>query len=119
MWANRKYPRTLCSCGTAGTPPPVQRTAQVAAGGTVADALGEVDHVLVPHVGQDGVNHDQVRLVEVDRVLTIDARVAGPEDHLARPRVDQPSMLVVGLVRQRGSDLLNIDRVQVEHPVSV
>ena len=28
-------------------------------------------------------------------------------------------MLVVGLVRQRGGDLLNIDHVQVEHPDSV
>ena len=54
-----------------------------------------------------------------DGVLTVDARVAGPEDHLARARIDQPSMLVVSLVRQRGGDLLNVDCVQLEHPVSV
>lgn len=44
----------------------------------------------------------------------VDARVAGPERHLAGARVDQPSVLVVGLIRQRGSDLLNHDLFQVE-----
>lgn len=45
--------------------------------------------------------------------------VASPEGHLACPRVDQPSVLVVGLIRERGRDLLNVERVQVEHPLRV
>ena len=59
------------------------------------------------------------QLIEVDWMLTVDSCIAGPEDHLPRPRVNQASMLAVGLVRQRGGDLLYIDHVQVEHPVSV
>ena len=66
-----------------------------------------------------GVDRDQVQLVEFDRVLTIDARVAGSESNLARSRVDQPSMFIVGLIRQRGGDLLNVNSFQAEHPVSV
>lgn len=86
-------------------------------GHAVADALGEVDHVLVPDVGRNGVDEDQVKLVEIDRVLPVDARVAGPEDHPATSRVDQPSMLVVGLICQGGGYLVNADTVQVQHPV--
>ena len=51
----------------------------------------------------------------VDGVLPVDARVAGPERHLARSWVDEPSVLVIGLIRKRGGDLLNVDSGQVEH----
>ena len=40
-------------------------------------------------------------------------------DHFARLWVDQPPMLEVGLVRQSGGDLLNVDSIQLDHPVSV
>ena len=66
--------------------PPGQCAAQAAPGGPVADALGEVDHVPVPDVGRQRVDQDQVQLIEVDRVLTVDSRIAGPEDHIARLR---------------------------------
>jgi hypothetical protein len=42
-------------------------------------------------------DQDQVaQLLEVHRVLSVDAGVAGPERNLAAPRVDQPPMLEVG-----------------------
>ena len=61
---------------------------------------------------------DEVQLVDLDGVLAVDARVAGPEDDLAGSRIEQPSMVVVRLIRQCGGDLLNVDAVQIEHTVS-
>ena len=75
-----------------------QRAAQALASAAVADAVAEVDYVLVPDVGREGVDHGQVQLVELDRVFTVAPRVAGPLQDLARCRLDQPSMLVVGLI---------------------
>jgi hypothetical protein len=34
-------------------------------------------------------------------------------------RVDQPPMLVVGLVGQRGRDLVQVKVVQVQHPIRI
>ena len=96
--------------------PPLQRAGQPSAGRPVADAVGEVGHVLIPDVRRERVDGNEVQLVDLDGVLPIDAGVAGPERHLARSRVDQPSVLVVGLIRERGGDLLNVDPAQVEHP---
>lgn len=48
---------------------------------------------------------------------SVDAGVAGPERDLAGLRVDQPPMLVVALVREGGSDLLNVERVRVKHRI--
>ena len=98
--------------------PSRQGAGQALVGAAVADGVGEVDHVLVPDVGRQRVDQDQVQLVELDRVLAINTRVAGPEGHLPGSWVDQP-MLVVGLIGQRGGYLLNIDGVQLKHLVSV
>jgi hypothetical protein len=52
---------------------------QDAAGSQIADADGEVGHVLVPHVGRQRLDREQIQLVEVDRGLTVDPAVLGPE----------------------------------------
>jgi hypothetical protein len=96
-------------------PPPLQRLGQASASCAVADAVSEVGHVLKPHVGRERIDDDEIELVDLDGVLPVDARVAGPERHLARLRVDQPSVLVVSLIRWRGCDLVNVDSAQVEH----
>ena len=100
-------------------PSPLQSLGQASAGRAVADAVGEVGHVLKPHVGGERVDDHEVQLIDLDGILPVDARVAGPERHLARARVDQPSVLVVSLIRQRSGDLLNVDSAQVEHPLRV
>jgi hypothetical protein len=58
---------------------------------------------------------DQVQLVEVNPGLAVDAGVGGPEHDLSGLWADQPPMLVVGLIRQRGSDLLKAKAAQVKH----
>ena len=45
---------------------PLQRLAQSSASGAVADAIGEVGRVLVPHVGREGVDEDEIQLVDLD-----------------------------------------------------
>jgi len=88
--------------------PSLQRVAQPPAGRAVADAFGEIGHVLVPDEGRERVDHDEVQLVDLDRVLAVDAGVAGPEQDFAGERIEQPS-IVVSLVPQRGGDLLDVD----------
>lgn len=60
-----------------------------------------------------------IQLLDLDGVLTVDAGVAGPERQLARAGVDQPPVLIVGLIRERAGDLLNVDSTQIEHPLRV
>ena len=79
------------------------------AGAALAEAVGEVGHVPIPDVGRERFDGDQVQLVELDGVLTVDAGVAGPRRNWTRSRVEQPSVLVVGLIRQGGGDLLDVD----------
>lgn len=80
--------------------------------------LGVVDHVLIPRVQREGIDDDEVQLVDLDGILPVDARISGLEDDRTRSRIEHPSVVVVGLVRRRGGDLLNVDAVQVEHAVS-
>src|SRR3954467_12901796 len=91
---------------------PFQRGGQTPPGSSVAEAVGKVDHVLVPDVGREGIDEDEVQLVDLDGVLTVDAGVAGPEDDFARAWIQKPSMVKVLLIRQCGGDLLNVDAVQ-------
>ena len=98
---------------------PLQRLAQSSASGAVADAVGKIGHVLVPHVGRKGVYGNEIQLVEFDRVMPVYARVAGPVRYLASARVDQPPVLVVSLIRQRRCDLLNVGLTEVEHLLRV
>ena len=101
--------------------PPFQRSEEPAAGTFVADGLGEVDHVAIPDPRRQGVDGDQglVQLVQVDRVVPVDAGVGSPEHDLTRVGVDQPCAFEVVLVRQRDGDLLQIDLVQVQHPARI
>ena len=92
---------------------------QPAPGGVVTDPFGEVGHVLVPDIGGKRIDWNQIQLVELDRVLPIDACINRPERDLASPWVDQPSVLVVGLIRQRRRNLVHVELVHVEHPLSV
>lgn len=97
-----------------------KRAAQALARHPMTDPLGEVDHVLIPDGRRQRVNEDQVvQLIDVDRVVAIDATVTGPEHDLPTLWVDQPPMVVVSLVGQRRGDFFDIDGIQVEHVVSV
>lgn len=97
-----------------------KRAAQALARHPMTDPLGEVDHVLIPDGRRQWVNEDQVvQLIDVDRVVAIDATVTGPEHDLPTLWVDQPPMVVVSLVGQRRGDFFDIDGIQVEHVVSV
>jgi hypothetical protein len=80
-----------------------------AAGRLVADAFGEVGHVLVPDVGRQRMDRDQVQVVEINGRVTIDATVRRPQHDRTRLRVDQPTLLVVGLVRECGGDFLEVE----------
>ncbi len=94
---------------------PLQRLGQAPADRDVAEAVGKVGHVPKPHIGRERIDGDEIELVDLDGVLPVDARVGGPEHHLTGSRVDEPSVLVVSLIRERGGDLLNVDSAQVEH----
>ena len=63
-------------------------------------------------IGSIGV---EIQLIEVHRVLPIDAGVLGPERDLSRPGIDQPLMFVVGLIGQRIRDLIDVQLAEVEH----
>ncbi|MCC3313613.1 hypothetical protein [Nocardia africana] len=89
---------------------------QSVAGGLVADCLGEILHVLIPEVGRERIDGNEVHLVEVDGRASIDAAVARPQHDLTGLRVDQPSALLVGLIRQSRGDLLQVEAAQVQHP---
>ncbi len=96
---------------------PLKDAGKAAAGRLVGDALGEVDQVLVPDVRRQRIDRNVVQLIDLNGVLPIDARVAGPERHVTRALVDEPSVVIIGLIRERGINLLNIDQGQVEHLV--
>jgi len=85
----------------------------------IADPLGEVGHVLVPDVGRERVDADQVQVVEVNGVLTVDPEVGRPEGNLSGPRIDQPAMLVARLVGKSVSDLLQVQIAQIKHRTRV
>ena len=48
---------------------------ETAPGSLVTDALGEVDHVLVPRPGRQRLDREQTHFVEVDRRAAIDPAV--------------------------------------------
>jgi hypothetical protein len=97
----------------------LQRLSQLSTGHAVADAIGKVSHVLKPHRRRRRVDEDEIELVDLDGVLPVDARVAGPEGQLTRSRVDQPPVLKVSLISQSRCDLINIDSAEIEHPLRV
>src|SRR5271165_7108421 len=65
-------------------------------GPLVADLIGEVRHVLIPDVGRQRIDADQVQLVKVNGGLAIDSGAGCPEHHFPGRWVDQPPVLVVG-----------------------
>jgi hypothetical protein len=67
----------------------------------ITDPLGEVSHVRVPNRRGERVDRHQIQFIEIDRVLPVDPGVRRPERDLAGPRIDQPSVFVVGLIRKR------------------
>jgi hypothetical protein len=80
--------------------PTLRGLGQVPAGLAVADALGKVGYVLQPNVRWEGIDGDEIQLVELDRIFPVDGCVAGPERDLARSRVNQPTVLVASGVRE-------------------
>jgi hypothetical protein len=83
-------------------------TRQPPSGSLVADVSGELSHVLVRDGGRQRIDAEQVQLVEVHGRLAVDSGVGGPEHDFSGLGVDQPPVLVVGLVRQRGGDFLKV-----------
>jgi hypothetical protein len=57
----------------------LDRTCQPAPGTFIGYPIGEVGHVLVPDLGRQRVDDDQVQFVEVGRLLAVDAGVGCPE----------------------------------------
>ncbi len=51
--------------------------------------------------------------------LAVDPGVGRPENDFSGLRVDQPPVLVAGLVRQRGGDLPEVKAAQMKHRASV
>ena len=92
---------------------------QALARSAVADAVGEVDHVLIPDVRREWIDGYQVEIVKVDRVLTVDVGVADPHRDRAGPSADQPWVLVVGLTSQGGRGLFDVDSVEMQHRIGV
>jgi hypothetical protein len=84
-------------------------------GSLVAELISEVGHVLVPDVGRQRIDADQIRLVEVDGCLAADPGVGCPDRDFSSLRIDQPPVFVVGLVGQRVSDLLQVEAAQLKH----
>jgi hypothetical protein len=60
-------------------------------------------------MGGERIDGNQIQLVKLDRVVPIDAGVRCPERNLACVWIDQPAVFVVGLVRQRGCDLVYVE----------
>src|SRR5690242_14191525 len=81
---------------------------QVASDLVIADPHGELGHVLVPDVGREGIDDDQVQLIDVDGCLSVNTGIGSPQHDLSGLRIDQPAMLVVGLVAKSSSDLLQV-----------
>ena len=67
----------------------------------------------------NGCDREQVQLIEVDRVLAVDAGVRGPEGDLTGPGIDEPPVSVIGLIRKCSRDLVHVERVQIEHARSL
>jgi hypothetical protein len=74
---------------------------QPSPGPFIGNRLSEVRHVLIPDPGRQGIDADQVQIVEVDRRYPVDAGIGRPEYDLTGSRVDQPPVLIVGLISQR------------------
>src|SRR5258706_16207480 len=64
--------------------------------GRWAWSVSACGQVLVPDVGRQRTDADQVELVEVDGVMAVGA--GGPERDVAGARIDQPPALVAVLV---------------------
>src|ERR1022692_2673419 len=62
---------------------------------------------------------DQVQFVEVNGGVAVDPGVGCPENDLSGLWVDQPPVLVAGLVRQRDGDLPEIKAAQLKHQTTV
>lgn len=93
--------------------------AQPPAGTVVTDSFGEVDHVRVPHPRRKRIDWDEIHLVQVDGVLPVDAGVGSPERDPTSPWVNQPPVVVVGLIRQRGGDLVHVKAAELQHPFRI
>src|SRR5690349_3549445 len=91
----------------------LDRPQQPATGLLVADALGEVFHVVIPGVRGQRVDRDQViELVELDRILSVDAEIPRPELDLPGRRIHEVTAFIVGLVLQGRRDLSKIELVK-------
>jgi len=53
---------------SSGRSPPLHSLVQASADRAVADAVGNVDHVLKPHVGRERIDEDEIELVDLDGV---------------------------------------------------
>ncbi len=62
---------------------------------------------------------DQVQLLELNGGLAVDPGVRGPEHDFSGLWADQPSVLIVGLVRQSGGDLLEVKAAQIKQKATV
>ena len=97
----------------------LNRSHQPASGLVIADPLGELGHVLVPDVGREGIDNHQVQVINVDGCLAVDTGVGSPKHDLTGLRIDQPAMLVVGLVGKSDSDLLQVQAAQLKHRITI
>jgi len=78
-------------------------------------------------VGRKRLDGNEIHLVDVDGSFSVDAGVTGPQRQLARSRVDDPSVLVVGLtataVAMSSTSMpprsTIPDAAQVDHPLRV
>src|SRR4051794_20841883 len=92
---------------------------QPPSGCLVTDTFGEVSHVRVPDRRRKRVDRHEGQLVEFDGVLSVDSGPRRPERSLPRERVDQPLVLVVGLVRQSHRNVVKVESGYAEHERSV
>ena len=84
-------------------------------GTLIRDPVGEVSHILIPDPRRQRIDDNQVQIIKIDRRLPINAGTGRPEHDLSRARIDQPVVLIVGLVSQRVGDFLQIDAAQIKH----
>ena len=97
-----------------GATPP-DRAGQSPARPVVTDPVCEVSHVLVPHIGRQRVDADQVDIVQINGMLAINPAVLGPQRDLPAVRIDQPAMLEIPLVTQRRRKFVQVHRAQIDH----
>src|SRR5262245_51756737 len=93
----------------------VDRPRESPTGAVVADLLDKVGHVLIPDMGGQRIDSDQVQLVEINRIAPVNPEVAGPEHDLTSLRVHQPPPIIRILILQRGRNLVQIETLQVKH----